>query len=373
MLPRVFVIVLVGLFVVASVGGALVWSVAPEQLVEGHTVFATISSPPIIANNSTKAAAVAVLVRESSTITQSDRFPGVLWWNDQYLVDPITSEQTCTGSGGIRLGPIQFGGGCQSTTRYPCTGAVLAVNQGDPDPRLYQLGDYLANYVETYHIEDPNDNGWDVHKWNMSGDLVWTVAIRNNTAASDLPDDGHCNRNPFKDSAAHKNNPTDYGYPGYSYPCGGVDGLPCAKAVQYNAVLFFLLDDLHEPGYQKDHTPGSFNYTHDVSGCDNNWNNQFTDNWPCPQDDDNREGNSHPYNPRANDTGNEERGTHGFSADCDGDGIYDRNCHATRMVDIYYGIAPQPLIVNYVILDDVGREARFHCHEDPDPALDQCV
>lgn len=91
----------------------------PEQLVEGHTVFTVIE----VFNNTTTiraefAAAVAVLVREYDASQRVNRFPGVLWFNDQYLVNPEDNANA------VR------------NFRYPCGGAVLAVNAGDPDPRV---------------------------------------------------------------------------------------------------------------------------------------------------------------------------------------------------------------------------------------------
>ncbi|MHB8604813.1 MAG: hypothetical protein ACYDCK_06110 [Thermoplasmatota archaeon] len=91
----------------------------PEQVVEGHTVFAVIQKQ-VERNTTQEAAAVAVLVRE--TISHNNRFNGTLWFNDQFLVPPSNTHS--------------------QDTRYPCGGAVLAVNSGDPDPRnmLVSLG-----------------------------------------------------------------------------------------------------------------------------------------------------------------------------------------------------------------------------------------
>ena len=67
------------------------------------------------------------------------------------------------------------------------------------------------------------------------------------------------------------------------------------------------------------------------------------------------------------------RSTHGYSADCDGDGQFEQNCHGTRWVDIYYGIAPQPIAYHWALWEDEGQEAPYHCHQDYDPLLDECV
>lgn len=91
----------------------------PEQLVEGHTVFTVIEIVAKTQTNETRfAAAVAVLVREYQQAARAQRFPGVLWFNDQYLVNPSAANNNF------------------DAFRYPCGGAVMAVNAGDPDPRV---------------------------------------------------------------------------------------------------------------------------------------------------------------------------------------------------------------------------------------------
>lgn len=91
----------------------------PEQLVEGHTVFTVIEIVAVTQTNETRfAAAVAVLVREYDAEVRNQRFPGVLWFNDQYLVNPSSAANN------------------NAAFRYPCGGAVMAVNAGDPDPRV---------------------------------------------------------------------------------------------------------------------------------------------------------------------------------------------------------------------------------------------
>src|SRR5260221_11219859 len=117
---RTWIIPLAVLMVVPALGAAtpIVAPPVPEQLVEGHTVFTVIEQVKTTAQSQAEyAAAVAVLVREATAVIQNDRFPGVLWFNDQYLADPIKPDNA------------------QTSTRYPCTGAVLAVNAGDAEPR----------------------------------------------------------------------------------------------------------------------------------------------------------------------------------------------------------------------------------------------
>src|SRR5581483_11604839 len=315
---RKWIIALAIMLAAPAVGAAATIYVAaptPEQVVEGHTVFTVIQAANVTRTNETKfAAAVAVLVREYSASETVFRFPGVLWFNDQYLVDPSTDVQCNNGA--------DASNGC-ATFRYPCNGAVLMVNQGDADPRPASLGGNDAalvaftapNYVESYFVTDPNDNSWTIDKGVVAGETIWGVGILNNQANMGLEDDGSSNCAPYTDS-----------------PCGGVDVLPvvdatgedpvyndtgtgegrfthtplCApgtggsrdypttggNAIQYNAVLFAFLDDLTQRGTPKDHNAGSADRAADVSGCDPN-----TSEWPCPSGDDNLEGNSHDYNP----------------------------------------------------------------------------
>lgn len=343
------------LLAVTGLGSATTYVMpSPEQVVEGHIVFTTIQSMSECCNHSKKAAAVAVLIREKQIERDLSRFPGVLWFTDQYLVDPLDAQ------------------GDRNESRYPCTGSVLAVNAGDPDPRLYSETTLRTNYIESYHIYDPNNHFWEVDKFNVSGFLVWSVNLNgeaNGPSSREFPDDGNCNQSgaPFRDRGTAATNPS-----GYRYPCGGNGGPRCAK-VQYNAVLIFMLDDLTVPGAgPKNHTDGSTDRLNDVSGCDDNGNGYFDDGWPCPAGDDDREGNSHDYNPNPTKPGNAERMTHGYSNDCTGDGVYDRNCHATRNVDIYYGVSPNIAMRNYAFYDHVGSTAPYHCHQ-PDAPYDFCT
>ncbi len=97
-----------------------------EEVVEGHTVFAVIEKARF-SNATIEAAAVAVLVREIRVATEAVQ--SVLWFNDQFLVSPS------------RNGKIY--------ERYPCGGAVIAVNAGDPDPRTM-----LVSYDQTDQIQE---------------------------------------------------------------------------------------------------------------------------------------------------------------------------------------------------------------------------
>ena len=369
----------------------------PETLVEGHTVFTVIEQVNVNAQDEVKyAAAVAVLVREINYDFRSFRFPGVVWFNDQYLVNPKSSP-----------------GSNAPTYRHPCNGAVIVVPRGDPNPTLDPATTFAqSNYVESYKIRDPNNKDWIVDKWMVNGRPVWSVAIMNDGTKYHLADDGTGNCSPQNDSPCggpvllpwdDPDNPSAFndtgpqGTPfsgdrrssacavravagsratpgGYSYPCGGVDTTPTSTCVglQYNAVLFFFLDDLPVAGTLKDHRTGSTDRARDASGCHADVDTTVPlayNAWPCPGGNDDREGNSHAYNPDQpyplmTYSG---RNNHGGSADCTGDAVGDQECHATRLVDVYYGHAALPTRTpsSFVFTDAEGSSAPYHCHKAP--------
>lgn len=366
---------------------------APEQLVEGHVVFSVVQVARDVSTQEERfATAVAVLVREMSHQDTGTRFPGVLWFNDQFLMEPSKS--------------VRY----RESHRYPCTGAVIAVPAGGPDPRSLDFS--LATYVESYHLTDPNDRAWDVDKWSFPDTLAWTVALLNRGSDSATPDDGRANCTAYTDGPCagpyvmpyigneeSVDDPEDDGVDdgrtrnlcwgggagsadnGYRYPCGG-DGDPACKSIRHNAVLYFLFEDLADApsGANKNHTAGSADRVQDVSGCQPTYatySYSGAEYWPCPSGDDDREGNSHGYHPetewpRLVAAG---RGNHGGSADCDGDGFADApdgaalpyggdyECHATRDVLIHYGVAPVPLARTYRLMDTEGATAPYHCHD----------
>lgn len=162
---RMLAVAAVLVMAVPALGAAtpIVVPPVPEQLVEGHTVFTVIEIAAVTNTSEVRfAAAVAVLVREYAANNAAQRFPGVLWFNDQYLVNPEQSESA------------------SKYFRYPCGGAVMAVNRGDPDPRVviarigdggagdttigpssytYDSADYWTKpYPGTYSYE--NDYAW---------------------------------------------------------------------------------------------------------------------------------------------------------------------------------------------------------------------
>ncbi len=160
-----------------------------EQVVEGHTVFALLEKQR-------QGTAVAVLVRENQ--------PKVLWFNDQYLVG--------------------------EEPRYPCGGHVMAVNEGDPDPRDFSDNGAAPNsypsvqgtsvvmnveYIESYRVVDPNDFAWDIDYYlvnylveipGSNGDPlqldrsfpIWAVSILN----AGINDDGTSSCQPIVDDPA---------------------------------------------------------------------------------------------------------------------------------------------------------------------------
>ena len=406
---RILLIPLTVMVAVAGLGLAapIVQPPEPETLVEGHSVFTVIEQVNNGGLNEEQyAAAVAVLVREVSFSRNDFRFPGVLWFNDQYLVNPRTRT-----------------GNDDPTYRYPCSGAVIAVPAGDPDPTVDPLTSFAqTNYVESYSLKDPADFTWTVDKWNVGGRPVWTVAINSNDAQYSTPDDGSCtgiarsrtlcagpnvlpwnyedDPSPYNDSGFEDNrriNPCGVsqgaigngalmGYRGagddngYNYICGGKDTSPKPSCgfLKYNALLFFFLGDLDVAGGVKDHRDGATDRKNDVSGCDADSVNMTVPSYevyPCPAADDDREGNSHAYNPdqRWPITTYAGRNNHGGSADCTGDAVGDQYCHATRLIDIYYGVARLPVPRNTIFTDTEGYSAPYHCHDTtPTPTSGNC-
>lgn len=248
---RMLAVAAVLVLAIPTLGAAATIYVAnpvPEQLVEGHTVFTVIQ---VQFNTTTAqarfAAAVAVLVRENVNQNANVRFPGVLWFNDQYLVNPNGPQDNVY------------------SYRYPCGGAVIAVNHNDPDPRLiavnaagttvnpvrqpptsaqpydlatgvaystnqslagvdpssgtpYVYSDTVfgtlagADYKESYLITDPNDHAWIIDRYNGytrtgTGGLqqsiynfpVWVVNMMGTPAF--VPDDGVLSCFPYLDEA----------------------------------------------------------------------------------------------------------------------------------------------------------------------------
>ena len=406
---RKWIIATAVLLTVPMVGAAAVIVTDPvqEQLVEGHTVFTVIQARKDNTSDREEfAAAVAVLVQEHiQTDKYFDRFPGVLWFNDQYLVSPSSGPNPTV--------PPQ-------SPRNPC-GAVIAVNQGDVVPLDAQGRPHVpptAVHNESYRITDPNDLVWDVDKWNYDPDgdattangyFIWSVPTLGSGARYGTADDGkaHCGAAadsagcgtplfPFVDDTPQR--PAGYTGPwpfteapayndtqGQNPPAGSLNegrlkgrctmtplgGLaastpPGATGFSYNAVLYFFLDDLTVFGGVKNHSVPSS----DVSRCHATANNA----WPCPGGDDTAEGNSHPYNQERAwpYQVSEGRGNHGGSSGCGAGPIGEgaQYEHATCNIDVYFGYSQGTVIGAkvYRFMDNEGRTAPYHCHEDMDPA-----
>jgi hypothetical protein len=86
--------------------------------------------------------------------------------------------------------------------------------------------------------------------------------------------------------------------------------------------------------------------------------------------DDNREGNSHNFNPGKSypQQTSVGRGNHGGSADCTGDGAPDMDCHATANVQIYFGPGMAPQSRTYLLVDTEGSSAPYYC----EPSIKTC-
>ena len=334
----VAVVVLFG-FAAVGIGNAAPW--ASDQLVEGHTVFLSLGNVTDATGRVESAAALAVLVREHEGGKPLVRFPGVLWFNDQYLTTPVSPSSEA------------------GKQRHPCTGAVLAVERGNPSPLdfVYDLSRW--EYVESYHITDPNDHEWDVDKWivfdGFGEFFVWSVAINNAQGGSMTPDDGASACEPARDQGC----PAPLAFTTCSRPSmleepDGEEAMRClepgaCEQLRYNALLFFRMGDFGSSAAPRDHSAGASEGN--VSGC------QVDTEWACPASDDDREGDSHPYAPRLL-----QDSTEGYTADCDGDGENDAHCHRTVDIDIYFGIAPAPVMRDYWLDDRVGSEVAYGCH-----------
>jgi len=436
--------IVLGLFTVPAFASAYTYSPshyprATETLVEGHTVFAvvqaTICTDPdtderipcpggsttdfdisydVRANVTLQrlGTAVAVLVRDrvkevtpapippncatnrDIVVTILYENPGVLWFNDQFLVgddldivetDVDANVDVCTKQSSIAFNPAY-------SWRYPCGGWVWSTQAGNPDPRTF--GSW--SYQESYRITDPNDKSWIIDKYSplalgtgvvsvdqqldlglddddgspypyaydsddlYDGDLravvggtnsmaaiqyylggfnLWTVPLQGTgtcmtTGAPDGfgPTSGQSST-PYTDTASHN--------PAYNFFYVDSDGAGPnhLEDVKYNAVLFYFFEDL-VPKNVKIHGNGGQN-DGDLSFCQ-----AGTQEWDCGTGrNDDSEGNSHPYNDASADSG-------------------PIHVHPTASVDLYYhnvappGTGPK----NYAVYDLVGSAAPKHAH-----------
>ena len=439
---KVIAAVVLALFTVPAFASAYTYSAsdyprATETLVEGHTVFAVIQATLCIgdygetteyvascsypgdsdfdvswdvrANVTVQrlGTAVAVLVRDrvkpytpppvapecsnnrDVVATLFYENPGVLWFNDQFLVgddldvlevDVDANVDVCQKEANIVFNDQDL------VWRYPCGGWVFATQAGNPDPRSYIA---LFNYQESYRIEDPNGYVWIIDKFGLGptigtvvpyqdemqdlgidedapgydyddgadGDLravvgsydggqlgyylayynLWTVPVMGLDTQDQGPTSG-ANCAPYADTASHDETP---------YGDGGDD-----TTRLYNAVLFFFFEDLvSDVAGVKVHGEGQAD-DGDTSGCQPTAGGYATE-WECGAGrTDDMEGNSHPFNPNSADSG-------------------PAHIHPTARVDLYFSnvAANSPADADrvYAVYDTVGTAAPFHTH---DPAMD---
>jgi len=396
----IMTVAVIGLVIMApGLAFAQVYSelgVQTEQVVEGHNVYTVMQA--VVNRNIT---GVTVLARE---IVMAQ---GKLWFNDQYLLRPDQVQATLntTNSGlvecGYKMNNTQYG-----CVRYPCGGAVAAVQAGHPSPGAAAK---RTEYIESYYVTDPNDHTFIVDKYrkvaernpNYQGrgeDLekfftdrnlpppeqytnkwfVWVANLRGSPVF--VADDGNSNCNPFIDNPSagyyEPTNPGNNGGASYCYDgnpalFGETPGGGCAYDAynstfdkstkvqyhnyrRYNAELVFYMEDFvsgFTPNYAKTTVKGGKlhgNASDDTNGCESQAGGAkpWTE-WYCPSGNDNKEGNSHPFNPTDN-----------------GGGKLKDHAHDTAFVDLYwYGSsrpAPEPAVRNYRIFDVEGSGAPFH-------------
>jgi hypothetical protein len=287
----------------------------PATLVEGHTVHATLGAAAAVAPNG--------LPVKGTPITQpifastESTFPGVRWFNDQYVVDPLAN------SGEPRR---DFSAGAavlvsDASGRTPCTGALFVVDHGAADPRgsLTQ-----ESYLESYIVTDPNDRTWNVDRWAspIDGGSVYTVAINDNQDGYNVPDDGTSNCAPVRDGViAHGQGDNGLTYPGRETLVPG--------GIQYNTYVFAFTSDLHVAGALVAHQSGGAGRAAGALA-----------------------GNSHAFDPLPG-LLRSPASSHGGSDGAAG-------THATRQVDLYYGATDAPLVRQFRLVDSTeGSLAPF--------------
>ncbi|MCA1814409.1 MAG: hypothetical protein LC624_10740 [Halobacteriales archaeon] len=101
-----------------------------QQIVEGHSVYATV-----LQENNVGMAAIAGIAAKRTTIG------GVLWFNNQELVPSSVASEIAAGA------------------------FVLASQAGDDSP-LQHINDADLAYVESYQFTDPNDRAWIVDRYS---------------------------------------------------------------------------------------------------------------------------------------------------------------------------------------------------------------
>lgn len=345
MLSSRLVLVLAAALLAVPASFAEPLSVAPvgEFAVEGHTVYAVIEStfregstaavpPPYAKGPLARSLGLPPLPQPSGAPTTN----AVRWMNDQDLV-PSGGPRGAAIAVLVRENVVLPG---VAASRSPCTGAVIAVDAGSTNPRDFADGWLPMSYHESYFVRDPNQNEWVIDKWvgeSWGSPLpIFVVALLGASASSPVPDDGASDCAPFVDGArAHEPE-------GRAYPDGR------GGSLQYNALLYLPIDRLSVAGTSKDHRPGSPHLASDVAAC--------SLASACPDDDDDREGNSHPYAPyQPLFPSRPEARRAPRESVCPGplDG-----CHETRMLDLYYGTWPEPAMRVFTLVDSEGWDSR---------------
>lgn len=339
----VLVLAAVILAVPASFAEPVVVPPVSEFAVEGHTVYAVIEStfregsnaavpPPYAKGPLARSLGLPPLPQPSGAPTAN----AVRWMNDQDLV-PSGGARGAAVAVLVRENAIVPG---FAGSRSPCTGAVIAVDAGSMDPRQFAEGWLPLSYQESYFVRDPNQNEWVIDMWmgeSWDGTLpIFTVALLGASASSPVPDDGASDCAPFVDRArAHEPE-------GRAYPDGR------GGSLEYNALLYLPIDRLTVAGPSKDHRAGSWDLDVDVAAC--------SLASACPGNDDDREGNSHPYAPYQPLFPSRPEARRAPEENvCPGplDG-----CHDTRMLDLYYGPWPEPAMRVFTLVDAEGWASR---------------
>lgn len=389
------------LAMLSSAPAALSYSQAPspvgyEQLVEGHTVFHAMTVPSerlvgLFSSTTSEARQEedpADAAASGAPSVFRERSPGVRWTNDQFLVGPYHQEARFSNPAGPEeaysvsfatalMVRVDVHEGATQAKRTPCGGALIVVNAGERDPRppIPPIGRDPVAYLESYLITDPNGNVWVTDAYADEGappvPTMWVVNLGG--GLSFVPDAGlSCETKVDSPSAGHRD-------PGLNGACFHADphgsGCPVANPRTYNALLY-----LGTGGLFVDHTPqphdDPFNPTQ-TTAC------EAGTAWVCLYDDDNQEGNSHPFGP-ANaftmgvcppewQTPGGSQANHGGSTtaapqtafpgspSASAIGTCD-NIHRTYVVDIYhsaYSRPAEPAQRRFAMIDTEGSDAAF--------------
>lgn len=376
-----------GLFVPAIDASAPAGWPAVETVVEGHTVFAVVHGAgakhqgytglPLLRAAPTPAPPVPKvegLAGEGPSLLV-ERHPGVRWFNDQFLTHPTVAATTRDGDGSVyaasryasAVAVLALATDPDGITFPPCGGAVMLVNQADPDPRVAltdqarALGARFA-YRDSSLVTDPNDHRWIIDRYELrTGTHASTVLVVNIGGSAFRPDLGDACPARLDTPAARQPTPFGYCYDGQSSYCEAFDGAHPPggyRARAYNALFHVPQSLLTVPHIPSSHAPGS---EHLTNGC------HTGSEWECPWGDDALEGHSHPFRvsapPRTTAAScpigfaPESPANHGGSTRTDA--VCDDH-HATFGVDVYFSGTTRPLepaVRSFALLDTAGSDA----------------